>query len=948
MSFPGTDEPATPEQATPGSPTPGSPEPGVLGPVAAKGPKLWGVEPDWSKIPASALGRLRKESDGPAWGVSKTDARQIASEQPEDAQPSWGLPGFAPDPGATEEELPEEDLPEQPVAAVAEEPVGAPGTEPQVEQIPEPTTEPIMAPTPEPVPHQEPIAVPEQASMQPQDAYQDSDQYAQSYFPDEPYPDEEFPPEEDPFAQEYYEPAPSRAPRQCAALRDTAPAAPMGGQALNLTIDESTLKERAQAALEQLVGRPNAKLRDDQWTAIEALVAGRRRALVVQRTGWGKSAVYFVATSLLRAAGAGPTVIISPLLALMRDQISAAERAGIRAVTINSSNVTQWDRIHDSIAAGEVDVLLCSPERLNNPGFRDEVLPRLAHSAGLVVIDEAHCISDWGHDFRPDYRRIRTLLTDLPADIPVLATTATANERVTADIAEQLDTAHTKDVLVLRGNLDRESLSLAVVKLADQPQRVAWLAKALHTIKGSGIIYCLTVSAVAEVTEQLAAAGHQVAAYTGQTDTTEREMLEAQLKNNEVKALVATSALGMGFDKPDLGFVFHLGAPSSPIAYYQQVGRAGRAVDKATVVLLPGSEDQRIWDYFGSLAFPDQAQVEATLTALADAQDAGRPALSVGALETRVDLKRSRLELMLKVLDVDGAVKRVAGGWTATGQPWTYDAERYARVAAARDREQQAMLTYIDLKTCRMSFLRAQLDDPDLPPGDQVRCGRCDNCGGITVPTAPDQASVAAARAAMNRPGLELSPRKMWPSGMADLSISLSGKIPPAAQAQTGRVIARLDGLGWSAPLRELFAASTPDGPTPAALAKAAATVLAAWPAIAQVEGIVAIESATRPQLSQDLAQGLSRYLNKPFIGTLGPVGGLEPGRHDINSAMRLAAVHRRLESHLSGPATAGLPGRTVLLVDDYVDSGWTMTVGARLLHELGATAVFPFALAQF
>src|SRR5690606_13977093 len=329
-----------------------------------------------------------------------------------------------------------------------------------------------------------------------------------------------------------------------------------------------SLREEAEAALRELVGRDDARLRDDQWTAIEALAAFRRRALVVQRTGWGKSAVYFVATRLLRARGAGPTVIVSPLLALMRDQIAAAARAGIRAVTINSANMTEWDEVHAAIARGEVDVLLCSPERLNNPGFRDEVLPRLAADAGLVVVDEAHCISDWGHDFRPDYRRIRTLLADLPSGIPVLATTATANERVTQDVAEQLavhaDGTAAQDVLVLRGALDRESLHLAVLELGDQPTRVAWLAEALQDIEGSGIVYCLTVSAAEQVAEQLRGYGLAVAAYTGRTEPAQREQLEADLKNNEVKALVATSALGMGFDKPDLAFVVHLGAPSSP------------------------------------------------------------------------------------------------------------------------------------------------------------------------------------------------------------------------------------------------------------------------------------------------------------------------------------------------------------------------------------------------
>ncbi|MBD5788074.1 RecQ family ATP-dependent DNA helicase [Cellulosimicrobium terreum] len=734
-------------------------------------------------------------------------------------------------------------------------------------------------------------------------------------------------------------------------------------------LDGESLREDAETALRALVGRDDARLRDDQWRAIEALVAFRRRALVVQRTGWGKSAVYFVATKLLRDRGAGPTVIVSPLLALMRDQVSAAARAGIRAVTINSANVTEWDDVNAAIAAGEVDVLLCSPERLNNPGFRDEVLPRLAADAGLVVVDEAHCISDWGHDFRPDYRRIRTLLADLPPGIPVLATTATANARVTADVAEQLGVraeaatgAATDEVLVLRGGLDRESLHLAVLRLPDQPTRVAWLTEALQDIDGSGIVYCLTVSAAEQVASQLRASGLAVAAYTGQTDPAERERLEGDLKENRVKALVATSALGMGFDKPDLAFVVHLGAPSSPIAYYQQVGRAGRGVDSAVVVLLPGEEDRRIWEWFASTAFPPQAQVRATLDALG-----GGGTQSVAQLETQVDLKRSRLEGMLKVLDVDGAVRRVKGGWVSTGEPWTYDAERYARVEETRTAEQRAMLDYEATDGCRMAFLRASLDDPELDAGWE--CGRCDRCGAVALPAAPDAEAVAAARADMDRPGVEVVARRQWPSGMDRLGLDLRGRIAAGELAETGRAVARLDGLGWSGPLRELFADATPDGETPVPLRSAAARVLDEWtelraPAAAAsgdadgesgeggevgsllVDGVVAVRSATRPRLTFHLASGLAAYLGRPLVGAVGPAAGHEePARHDVNSATRLGGVAGRLRLELPDAALAGLAGRRILLVDDYTESGWTLTVAARLLRQAGAVAVYPFVL---
>lgn len=713
------------------------------------------------------------------------------------------------------------------------------------------------------------------------------------------------------------------------------------------TLDQTgraALRTRAEAVLRALVGRDDARLREDQWTAVEALVADRRRALVVQRTGWGKSAVYFVATALLRAEGAGPTVIVSPLLALMRNQVEAARRAGIRAETINSANLPEWDAVHARVAAGEVDVLLVSPERLNNPGFRDEVLPRLAADAGLLVVDEAHCVSDWGHDFRPDYRRIRTMLADLPPGIPVLATTATANARVTTDVAEQLAVAEggEADVLVLRGSLDRPSLHLAVRELPTTADQLAWLAHHLPRTDGSGIVYCLTVAAAQQVTEHLRAVGLDVRTYTGQTEPAEREAAEQDLLANRVKALVATSALGMGFDKPDLAFVVHVGAPSSPIAYYQQVGRAGRATDRAEVVLLPGPEDRAIWDWFSSMAFPPQTEVRAALAAL---EAHGR--LSTAALETHVTLRRTRLETMLKVLDVDGAVRRVTGGWESTGAPWTYDAERYARVAATRRDEQDAMLAYVRTPGCRMAFLRAALDDPELD-GDAYtwRCGRCDRCGGVDVGDAVSTEEVAAARDRLAVPGVEIDERRQWPTGMAALGVELSGRIAPELRAEPGRAVGRLDGLGYGGALRALFAADAPDDGLPVPLRQPVLDVLDTWRPDPAPEGVVVVASAGRPQLLEHLAGGVARHLGLPVVGTVRPRPGVGPGAHDVNSAQRLAGVARRLELDLSPQALAGLAGRSVLLVDDRTDTGWTLAVASRLLREAGAAAVHPFVLA--
>jgi ATP-dependent DNA helicase RecQ len=693
----------------------------------------------------------------------------------------------------------------------------------------------------------------------------------------------------------------------------------------------------AQAILEQLAG-PGAVLRDDQWTAIEALVVHRRRALVVQRTGWGKSAVYFIAAKLLRSAGRGPTVIVSPLLALMRNQVAAAERAGVAAATINSSNVTEWDGVHRRVTAGELDVLLVSPERLNNPDFRDAVLPALAADAGLVVVDEAHCVSDWGHDFRPDYRRIRTLIGELGSDIPVLATTATANDRVVDDVAAQLGVGGADNVtgvggggggaVVLRGGLDRESLRLSVVQAGGPAQRAAWIAAQLDSLPGSGIIYTLTVSQAHDIATLLRERGHRVGAYTGSTEAAEREQLEADLLDNRVKALIATSALGMGFDKPDLGFVVHLGAPSSPIAYYQQVGRAGRATASAEVILLPGREDADVWRYFASVAFPSEAMVRKVIGALEPDR-----ALSTAALEPLVDLNRSRLEMVLKVLDVDGAVRRVKGGWISTGQPWEYDEPRYRRLEEARQREQQAMLDYQVTTDCRMAFLRRQLDDPELTADH--RCGRCDNCTGPRYAATVDAAAAESARAQLMRPGVELAPRKQWPTGLAAIGVDLSGRIPDGPEP--GRVLGRLTDLGWGARLRRLL--DEPDGEVPDDLVRAAVEVLKAWDWKTRPTAVLALDSATRPLLIRSMAVRLAQIGRLTDLGVLGYRAGHRPVTA-ANSAYRVAGLRDAWEP------PAEIDAGPVLLVDDLTDTGWTLTMAARVVRRAGASAVLPFALA--
>lgn len=699
------------------------------------------------------------------------------------------------------------------------------------------------------------------------------------------------------------------------------------------------LRAQGLAILRRLVGRADADFHPGQWEAIEALVAHNRRALVVQRTGWGKSAVYFVATLLQRAMGSGPTLIVSPLIALMRDQVAAATRAGVRTAAISSANATEWSKIAQRLDADDLDILLVSPERLVNPTFASRQLPELVKRMGMLVIDEAHCISDWGHDFRPDYRRIRTLVSALPLTIPVLATTATANSRVVEDVAEQIAPS-SDDVFILRGPLARASLRLGVLNLPDPSNRLGWLVQHLGELPGSGIIYCLTVSTAEDTARALAMAGHNVKEYTGRTDAEARSDLEEALRDNQVKALVATSALGMGFDKPDLGFVVHLGAPSSLIAYYQQVGRAGRATNNADILLLPGPEDPDIWSYFATASMPTQERADGVLEALAGGQ-----VLSIPALETRVNMRRSQLGLLLKIMAVDGSVTKVRDGWQATGKPWVLDTERYERIYLSRLGEQQAMLDYEHSQTCRMTFLTKQLDDPSTTP-----CGRCDVCAGQWYPTSVNRSAYETAIESLRRVGVPVEPRTTWPSGMDALQVGLKGRIPAEEIAEEGRVIARLTDLGWGEALRALLRSDTDGVPIDAeitsTLAQACLQVLAEWDE-QRPAAVVRVPSRTRPHLIDSLASGIARVGRLQDLGWLDLAEGASRLQSSTNSAYRLRDVHDRfsvgpeLMSRLSH-----LGGASVLLVDDVISSRWTMTIAARSLRRAGAGHVFPLALA--
>jgi ATP-dependent DNA helicase RecQ len=679
------------------------------------------------------------------------------------------------------------------------------------------------------------------------------------------------------------------------------------------------LDARAHELLRDLAG-PEANFREHQLEAVRDLVDDRARVLCVQRTGWGKSAVYFLAAALLRERGAGPALIVSPLLALMRNQIAAAERLGIRAHTVNSTNREAWGEVRALLESDAVDLLLISPERLDNPQFRTEMLPLFSSRVGLLVIDEAHCISDWGHDFRPDYRRLEEMLERLPDGVAVLCTTATANDRVVADVEEQLR-VDGAGLRTYRGPLGRTSLRFEVVELPGQADRLAWLATWLPQLPGSGIVYTLTKRDAELVADWLNGRGIAAAAYSGEIESERRVEVEERLLSNELKAVVATSALGMGYDKPDLGFVVHYQAPGSVIAYYQQVGRAGRGIDRAEVVLLRGAEDRRIQDFFIQQAFPPRELVGRVLECLEMAGEEGATARDVMA---SVNLGRGRVDALLKVLDVEGAVSRNGPRWSLVpGNDWQYDAERYARVTQLRRHEQEAMAAFGADGRCLMRALQEELDDPD--PSD---CGRCAVCAGTRYDGPLDPALVREAALLLRSRPIVLETKKMAPDESGAMR-----KIPDDVRAEEGRALARLGDGGWD----PVVQAGRRAGRFDDELVAAAAEVVRAWGA--RVAWVAAIPSHRSGPLVPDFAARLAGLLGLPYCDAVQRVGDAPPQREMANSAQQVANVRGQFS------VAGDVPEGACLLVDDIRFSGWTLAMVGGQLRRRGVAAVYPLVL---
>jgi ATP-dependent DNA helicase RecQ len=678
-------------------------------------------------------------------------------------------------------------------------------------------------------------------------------------------------------------------------------------------------RELATIHLRKVITRlagPAAEPRADQIDAVEAVIQDRSRVLVVQATGWGKSAVYWAATSAARSLGRGPTLVVSPLLALMRNQVDAATKAGLAAATINSSNIDGWDEVYEGLRRDEFDVLLISPERLGNRRFAGQ-LDDLLKRVGLVVIDEAHCISDWGFDFRPDYQRLaRTLLSTPQA--AVLATTATANQRVTRDVERQMG----RDTVTFRGTLARTSLSLSVVPGLEPLQRYAWVGHALADMPGSGIIYVLTVAEAEKLAGFLTSAGYDCKAYTGQLSPEEREVIERQLLHNEIKAVVATSALGMGYDKPDLGFCLHVGSPSSPVAYYQQVGRAGRGIDHAVAVLLPSEADERIWDFFATASIPREEDVQKVVALLGDGD------LGLGEIESATGIRRGRLEALLKILAVEDVVTKRGTAWSLTGNPYVHDAAKWASLAAARAAEADLMRQFAGGRGCLMEFLQRALDDPDPGP-----CGTCSVCTGIAPGPGiePDSRWLRLARDFARGVDSVIEPRTLWPRG------THQGRIPGLLE---GRAVAYADDPAWSDQLREMRESGFRH--VPQELLDGVIETLVRW-SKAWTERPTWVMPApahgVHAEANRIVAEHVARVGRRTLIEPFEWVGGPAPQESASGPIVEhLSAAIRRRDG-------VSVPAGPVLVCSAIIQTRWTSAVTARLLSEAGSGPVLPLAI---
>lgn len=661
---------------------------------------------------------------------------------------------------------------------------------------------------------------------------------------------------------------------------------------------------------------PDASFRDGQYEAIEAALT-KHRTLVVQRTGWGKSLVYFLSTSWLREHNKGVTLVVSPLLALMQNQIDSAAQLGLSCAQINSRTKDTRKETLRAMQNGALDLVFVTPESL----FRDDMRNALQSTEiGMLVVDEAHCISDWGHDFRMEYGRLREVIGRLPANVPLLATTATANDRVIEDLQKQLG----DDLYVSRGPLARESLRLQVLHLESKAQRYAWILENLSHLDGSGIIYCLTQQDCEQVATFLQSNGVSAVAYHSGIDEQMNQDTEERFRRNEIKAIVATIKLGMGYDKDDISFVIHFQMPANIVSYYQQIGRAGRNIPKADVFLMTGKEDETILDYFIRTAFPSQEEMDSVMAYVRKEEGA-----SVPALQSALNMRLQRITNTLMFLWNEGYVFKDGPKYYASPKPYVYQGDHYEEIKAIRRQEMAQMKELTYTSECLSKFITKALDDPASHD-----CGQCANCTGkpLLSPNVSMNALEKAQKYLQNLT-IDIAPRKRWPTGV------MGGK-KIAHMIELGVCLCRYGDPGWGQLVKKGKYAS--QNRFADELVQKSSEVLADFVKANGITHVTCVPSL-RTCIVEDFAGRLANQLHLSFVPLLTkdavhqtPQKLMENSAHQCNNALSSFRVADGVR----------MPQR-VLLVDDLVDSRWTLTVCGYLLMERGCEAVYPYALAS-
>lgn len=479
-------------------------------------------------------------------------------------------------------------------------------------------------------------------------------------------------------------------------------------------------KYQLQQSLEEIYG-PGATFHQDQDKAIAAVLEGKK-TLVVQSTGWGKSLVYFLSIKKLREMGKGPAIIISPLIALMRNQIESetVQQTGLVVKEINSENEKEWNSIYTAIKNDEVDAIMIAPEKLNNAKFSTEIKAIIPYIS-LFVVDEAHCISDWGHDFRVSFRRIVQFVRKLSPKTAILATTATANDRVVRDIKFQLG----KDLEVIRGNMNRENFAIDILRFGNNRGKLLWLERNLPllTKTGCGIIYCLTVKECKKVAAFLCEKGFNAKAYYARLEPAEKKEIEKEFQQDKIDILVATIAFGMGVDKKNIAFVVHYQQPAGVIAYYQQIGRAGRSITSVPVaraIMLVGDDDNETNIYFITHAFPTAENLTKAVDFVTE-----NPGCSRQDMMDEFNWNTDKADKIIEYLLVDAYLYRKNSRYFRTDREWTCDMKRSRIVSGFRWKELREFNRFIDSQDCYMKQIRNSLDDITTE-----RCGKCSNCLG--------------------------------------------------------------------------------------------------------------------------------------------------------------------------------------------------------------------------